>query len=333
MRERPGLVGWLAAALAPLAVAGCITIQTIGWRQPLLETVVEGERGPKVLLVDIDGIITDVDLEGPFGLPGREGTVARLREQLDKAADAGDVRGLLLRINSPGGSVTASDVVYREILAFKERRRVPVVAMLMGVAASGAYYAAMAADVVLAHPTTITGSIGVISAGVNVSGLMERYGVADQTIAAGAFKDAGSPLRPMKPAERAYLQALVDDLHERFREVVQKGRPGLTPEQVREVSDGRLFSAGQAEALGLVDGIAYIPEAISELARRLGTTEVRVVAYHREREWRANVYSTGPGSAPASAADLARRLGIEAGPAFLYLWWPDGLGVPAALAR
>jgi protease-4 len=307
-----------------LLVSGCITINTFGrGEEPLIETVVSGSHGPKVLLLDVDGLISDVSVEGPFGIGERESSVARLREQLDKARDDSEVRALLLRINSPGGSVTASDMLYREVRAFKDERRVPVVAQMMGVAASGGYYVAMAADVVLAHPTTITGSIGVISAGVNVSGLMQRYGVADQTLVGGELKDAGSPLRPMTAAERVYLQAVIDDLHQRFREVVREGRPGLDEARVRELSDGRIFTATQAERAGLVDGIGYLPGAIDELERRVGAPEVRVVAYHREREWRPNLYSTAP--AGPSGLSPAARLGLGGGPAFLYLWWPGGL--------
>jgi protease-4 len=315
----------LIVALLCLSAPGCITINTFGGgEEPLVETVVFGERGPKVLMLDVDGLISDVGVEGPLGFRGRESSVARLREQLDKARQDTDVRGLLVRINSPGGSVTASDVMYREIRAFKEQRRVPVVAQLMGVAASGGYYVAMAADVVLAHPTTITGSIGVISAGINVSGLMQRYGVQDQTLTGGRLKDAGSPLRPMSAEERAYLQAVIDDLHERFRAVVREGRPALDRTRVEALSDGRIFTASQAERAGLLDGIGYLPAAIDEIGRRVGASEVRVVAYHREREWRANLYSTAP-AAPSSGADAAARLGLGAGPAFLYLWWPGGI--------
>jgi protease-4 len=312
-------------ALVCLLAPGCITINTFGrGEEPLVETVVYGERGPKVLLLDVDGLISDVSVEGPLGFGERESSVARVREQLDKARGDAELRGVLLRINSPGGSVTASDVLYREVRAFKEERRMPVVAQLMGVAASGGYYVAMAADVVLAHPTTITGSIGVISAGVNFSGLMQRYGVTDQTLVGGEKKDAGSPLRPMTAEERAYLQAVIDDLHERFRAVVSEGRPALGDARVRALSDGRVYTARQAERAGLVDGISYLPGAIDELERRVGAPELRVVAYHREREWRSNLYSTAP-AAPTSQANPAARLGLGGGPAFLYLWWPGGL--------
>jgi protease-4 len=128
----------------------------------------------------------------------------------------------------------------------------------------------------------------------------------------------------MTAEERAYLQAVIDDLHQRFREVVREGRPGLDEARVQELSDGRIFTATQAEQAGLVDGIGYLPGAIDEVERRVGASEVRVVTYHREREWRSNIYSTAP-AAPSSQASPAARLGLGGGPAFLYLWWPGGL--------
>ena len=153
--------------------------------------------------------------------------MSRVREQLDRARDDPEVRALLLRINSPGGTATASDLVYGEILRFKRERGVPVVAQLMGLATSGGYYVAMAADVVVAHPTTVTGSIGVRFVSVSLAGLMEKVGIEDQTLVAGSHKDAGSPLRRLTREERAHLQSVLDDLHSRFEQVVAAGRPNL----------------------------------------------------------------------------------------------------------
>lgn len=310
----------LYLAVIPLLVPGCITINAFeGGREPLVETVVDGDSGPKVLLLDIDGLISEMELRGPLGVRGRESTVARVREQLDRASDDREIGALLIRINSPGGTVTASDLVYHEIVRFKQERDIPVVAQLMGIAASGGYYIAMSADEVRAQPTTITGSIGVISASLNFSGLMEKVGVSDQTITSGKYKDVGSPLRPMTPEERAYLQALVNDLEKQFRGVVAAGRPALGKAQLDQVADGRVFTASQAEDLGLVDGIGYLPDSVAALRRRLGAPEVRVVSYHRPREWRTNLYSMSP-APPRSQADLGALLNLGSGPTFLYLW-------------
>lgn len=313
-----------AFALAPLLAlfAGCISIDLPGSRPgPLVETVLEGEGDAKILLVEIDGFLSEESESGQFGLLREESTVARVRSQLEKAARDDDVKAVVLRIHSPGGTTTASEILYREIEAFQEARDVPVVAALMGVATSGAYYAAMSADTIVAHPTTVTGSIGVIFVGVSVAGLMEKLGIENQTIASGPHKDAGSLLSRMTEEERRHIEAVIDDLHERFRAVVAEGRPELDAERIAELADGRIFSAEQAHELGLVDTIEDLAGAVAEARQRAGVEEARVVTYHREREWRENLYSRTPVRAPSLADSLAGLFSVR-GPAFLYLWWP-----------
>jgi protease-4 len=326
MRTRLAAIA-LALAAASLANTGCITVNAFGGgREPLVEAVVQGERGPKILLVEIDSTIKEDEEDSALGLPLREGSVARIREQLDLARKS-EVRALVLRIDSPGGTVTASDLLYREILRFKEERSVPVIAQFMGIAASGGYYAAMAADRLIAQPTTITGSIGVIFSGLNLAGLFEKLGVEDQTLTAGDRKDSGSPFRPMRPEERAQLQTILDGLHARFLEVVAKGRPGLPPQRIAELADGRIYTAAQALENGLVDEIGYLPDAIRAAERAAGLESSVVVAYHRPHEWRKNVYYTRapwPQLAPelTPQLEIARALGLWNRPAFLYLWMP-----------
>jgi protease-4 len=212
-------------------------------------------------------------------------------------------------------------MLYREIQRFKAQRKVPVVAQLMGVATSGAYYIAMAADTVLAYPTTVTGSIGVIFAGVNLVGLMEKLGIENQTLTTAPYKDAGSPLRRLTPAERTQLQSVLDDLHARFRAVVEAGRPGLPPHRVADLADGRIYSATQALSNGLIDGITDLPGAISEARRRAGLEEARVIVYHRHGAGRQNLYTQAPGPAPSWLSPVS-LLGPMPRPTFLYLWWP-----------
>ena len=274
-------------------------------------------------MIDLSGVLSEEDEEGSFGLGGRESAIARLRAQLERAKDDAEVKGVLLRIQSPGGTVTASDILYHELARFKEETKRPMIAVCMGVCASGAYYAAMASDRVLAHPTSVVGSIGVIFSGLSLAGLMEKIGVEDQTITSGAFKDTGTPLRRMRPEERAQLQSLIDDLYARFLEVVGKGRPALDAGTIRRLADGRVYSATQAQAAGLVDGIAYLPDAVKELTARAGLTEARVVVYHRSREWRENLYSASP--LPEPRLELGGAGALRAAlpePTFLYLWSP-----------
>ena len=179
----------------------------------------------------------------------------------------------------------------------------------------------MAADEVIAQPTAVTGSIGVIFVGVNVSDLMQKLGVADQTLTAGDQKDAGSWLRPMQPAERAHLQAVLDDMHDRFKRVVVAGRPRLDAQRVEALADGRIYSADQALANGLVDGLGDLEQAVSVTQRRAGLTSSRVVIYHRPREFRENLYSRAPAIPRVMRLELAPSLPL-ARPGFLYLWAP-----------
>jgi protease-4 len=310
---------WLAVVAA--LAAGCIDLGGLtGVRRPLDETVVFGTRGPKLLLLEVQGPITDHEQPGLIG-GGTEGTVQRVREQLQRGA-AGDVRGILLRVDSPGGGVAASEVIYRQLRAFKETRGIPIVAHFMGTAASGGYYIAMAADEIRAYPTTVTGSIGVIAVGLNFVGLMEKIGVESQTFTSGDFKDAGSPLRRMRVDEREYMQSIVDDLHARFREVVVAGRPGLGADRVAELADGRVFLASRALEHGLIDGIGDIEESVERLTELAGISgPARVVSYHRPAEWRNNLFTRGP-AAPSFQLDLTRMLGPLPSPGFHYLWIP-----------
>lgn len=319
-----------------VAASGCVSIDLFasGAAAPLEETVLQGERGPKILLLEIDGVIDGVPTIDPLFGGEAPSMVARVTEVLDRAREDSEIRALLLRIDSPGGTVTATDQIHSEILRFKRETETPVAAQLQSMATSGGYYIAMAADVVQAHPTTLTGSIGVIYTNVSFAGLMDKLGIEDETITAGEQKDAGSPLRRLRPEERAQLQSIVDDLHARFRVIVAQGRPELTADRVRQLADGRVFSAPQALENGLVDRVGTLREAVRALEARLGVSESRVVGYHRPREIRRNLYSRASALSPrlVPGGDLAteipgslalRRLdGILSRPGFLYLWGP-----------
>ena len=302
--------------------AGCISLDLIGGPpRPLVESVVHGESGPKILMLEIEGLISLREPQPRFIGPVRDNLVSRIREQLDKAREDPEVRALLLRIDSPGGTATASDVVYREILRFKRENDVPVIAHFLGMATSGGYYVAMAADSLVANPTSITGSIGVIFFGVSVAGLMEKLGIEDQTLTAGVHKDAGSSLRRMTPHERAHIQSILDDLQDRFREVVAAGRPELDAGQIAALSDGSIYSAVQARGNGLVDEIGDLEDAVVLAERWAGLDDSRVVVYHRPREYENNLYTRSP-LPDAAKLGLPMALGAPQRPGFYYLWTP-----------
>lgn len=281
----------------------------------------------KIAVIDVDGVLRNDRGGTVLGLWESQNPVATLREKLDKAARDRSVRAVVLRINSPGGGVTASDLMHAEVERFKRRTGKPVVASLLDVAASGGYYLACASDRIIAHPTTITGSIGVIMVAPDFSGTMAKIGARANIIKSGPLKDAGSPFREMSSGDRAYFQKLIDEMYERFLAVVAAGRPGLRPETLRAIADGRVYLAGEALSNGLVDAIGSLDDAVAAAreAGGLGSRPVVVVQYARPAEWRPNYYAAAPGQ-PATQINLVNvelPEWLNGGqPQFLYLWLP-----------
>ena len=320
MRTALGLA--LAAALA-----GCslITLDLTPRLQPLEEEVVEGSGAAKVLLLDVSGFLADEGLRPSLTIgtpPPRVPLLARVREELKKAAADDDVRALVVRVNSPGGTVTASDVLYREISEWRQQTKRPVVAVMLDVAASGGYYVALAADTIVAHPTSVTGSIGVIMVSLNAEGLMQKLGLSTVAIKSGERKDMGSPFRPLTDDERRIFQGVIDALHRQFVAKLVERR-GLPPAEALALADGRIYTAEQALASRLIDRVGYMPDAIAAARRAAGVDAARVIVYHRPREYRATYYARA--DAPPAALDAAlERFAALAGtgPKFLYLWWP-----------
>jgi len=317
-----------ASILAVLAFTGCISVDVGigGQRGDYKEKVIEGDPsvGAKIALIDVQGVLTSDQEESLFST--KESQVVAFVEKLRLAEQDADVRAVLIRIDSPGGDVTTSDILYNELVAFKQRKKVPVVAAFMGVAASGGYYLASACDAIVAHPTTITGSIGVISMHISLVGLMEKIGVKVEALKSGANKDMGSPFRTMTDEDKKLLQGLIDQFYARFVCVVTEGRKGrLTESQVRALADGRVYTAQQAFDTKLVDRIGYLVDAFGEAKSRANVTKAKLVMYSRrpgklDNEYSASVQSTG---LPGSDFDQARKL---LGFRCYYLWEPYLLG-------
>lgn len=303
------------------ALQGCafVTVPLVPGTRPLIEHTLQGTGREKILLIDIAGVISGESRESFPGLSQQPDHVALLKEVLKKADGDSSVKAIVVRINSPGGAVTASDIMYRELLEFKKRRSVPVVACCMDIAASGGYYIAMAADSVYAHPTTVTGSIGVIALKFNLSGLMEKIGVVDETITSADLKDIMSPFRGMTAQERAIMQSILDELHARFTDVVHSGRQLLTLQQIIGLADGRVFTATQAHEAGLVDAIGYLDDAVHEAENRAGLKPgARVVMYHRPNRYKNNIYSHSSVNVLNIGGDVSGILPFQ----FMYLWNP-----------
>lgn len=318
----------LLVALCALSTGGCFfslgnPLSFTSGEQPLSEKKIEGKGRAKILLIDISNVITDSPTKRAFGLVEEESTVARIHAELEKAKDDDRIAALVLRINSPGGGVTASDDIYSDIVRWKREHKVPVIAALGDLAASGGYYVACSADSIVAHPTTVTGSIGVILMGLNFEGLMAKIGVKSQTFKAGEHKDLLSPFRGATPEERRIVQTILDSMHARFIAVVKEGRPKLDTKRLAELTDGRIFSASQALDAGLVDAVGDLRAAIDAAKAAANVEEARIVMYKRADESAETIYSRAGGMPlqvnllPVDMAGLA-----ASGPRFMYLWAP-----------
>ena len=305
-------------------LSGCafIKMPLVPSAQPLREEVVDGEGRNKILIVDISGIISDRKRISGWGLRERASMVAEVKEALKKAQADDAISGVILRINSPGGTVTASDILYHEVLQYKKETGVRIVACLMDVGTSGAYYVATAADEIIAHPTSVTGSIGVMAMKFNVQGLFSRIGIEEETIKSADMKDLWSPFRPNTPEEKEILQTIIDTLHRRFIDVVVDGRKSLTSRGVEKLADGRVYTADQAHAAGLIDGVGYVNEAVEALKEKAGIGTASVIMYYRPGNYKGSVYA---GIAPQVINLIAvngEGLAAPTGVHFMYLWAP-----------
>jgi protease-4 len=269
----------------------------------------------KVAVISLEGVILDAE----------DGFVKR---QIDRVRKDPDVKAVVLRINSPGGSISGSDYLYYHLNKLREDRELPIVVSMGGIAASGGYYAAMAVgrqqgDVLFAEPTTFTGSIGVVMPHYSLVELLEKVGVKDDTIASHPLKTMGSLTKPMTEEERKIFQGLLDAGFNRFKEVVRSGRERFarSPAALDRLATGQLFSAQQAKQNGLVDKIGFIEDAIDraiELAD-LDKDNVKVVKYHPETSLRSLLLGGQAGS--SIPLELKALLDITTPRAYYLCTW------------
>ncbi|MCH8824080.1 MAG: signal peptide peptidase SppA [Planctomycetes bacterium] len=313
-----------------LCLTGCsglrFVIDTIPAVNRLTETTVLEDKGAsssaKIALIDFTGLISDAKKRGLIS-PG-ENPVSRFVESLRKAADDKNTKAIVIRINSPGGTVTASDLLYREILYFKEESKKPVVILMADIAASGGFYMSCAGDEVIAHPTTITGSIGVIMQTFNFSEGMRKIGIKADAITSGPNKAVGSPFEPMPTEHRALLQELVDEFYAEFVAIVKKSKPNLSPADLKWVTDGRVVTGRRAVEIGLVDSVGDLRDAFAAAKRRANLSKAKLIKYHRNTEHVGSAYARKPQADPQ--VNLL-QLNINAGSmfdqtGFYYLWDP-----------
>ena len=308
----------ITVGLAVLAVAGgCsswrVVLEPVPPADSLEErTVLDASAGDpaaaKVVLIEMDGLIADA--AGGW-LGGGPNPVAEFARELERAADDDRVRAIVVRINSRGGTVTGSDMAYGEPMRFRRETGRPVVALLGEVAASGGYYLACGADEIVAHPTTITGSIGVITQTVQMGEALDRLGITADAIVSGPNKAMASPFGRPDPQHRVLLQAMVDDFYARFVEVVRAGRPGIEPERLPELADGRVFTGRQALAEGLVDRLEDAHDAFARARELAGVERARLVRYLRPGERTPGVHAEGRARGTGATAAEPAGGGVE----------------------
>lgn len=317
----------LAVGLALcLALAGCSPNINIlgGPASPYKEQTLSGSGSAKVLLVSVDGLITERTREG--FLRTRPSTVEDIAAQLKLARLDANIKALVLKVDSPGGTTTASDVIHHELMAYKAETKVKMVAVLMGLGTSGGYYVALPADHIMALPTTITGSVGVVFLMPRVAGLLEKIGVGVDVSKSGTHKDMGSPFRNPTPEETRLVDDMVKAQAARFLDLVQERRR-LAPADLRTAATARVFTAAEAKELGLVDSIGYMEDGLAMAASLAGLPkDARVVSYRRRPGPDATYYqpsAEGGGQAPALIhLGLENLLPHQAG---LYSLWTPGL--------
>jgi len=258
-------------------------------------------------------------------LEATENPLSLFIQQMQKAADDNSVKAVVLRINSPGGTVTCSDTMYDIVKRFRSETHKPVVSSAQEVCASGAYYVACGSDAIIANPTSVVGSIGVIFETFDLSGTLTKLGIRTEPLKSAPLKDMGSPFKPLDPAARDVMQGMVDEYYARFVAVVKTNRSKLTEaDKIKTATDGRVFSGEQALAMGLIDRVGRLEDAVA-LAKEMGKAkDAQVVMYKRPYGYSGSIYastSTPPPKSNVLTLHLPES-GLFLPRGFYYLWQP-----------
>ena len=266
----------------------------------------EGDTGQRIAVVNLTGIIDD-------------GQADEIHNQLQVVSDDESIRGVILRVNSPGGTVSGSDRIYEELRAYRQKHKMPVVAFMQGIAASGGYYASVACEEIIAEPTTITGSIGVIMSHFVVEDLLQnKLGIEPVFLTAGDKKDWPSSFRAPSEEELAYVrQRIITPDYDRFVKVVQQGRSSvLTAAEVSQLADGSVYTAPEARDVKLIDEVGYFDDAVASVAAKAHLMNPQVVEYRRPFSLMGLLEAK---SAPAIKLDRSTLYEMTA-PQMMYLW-------------
>ena len=282
-----------------------------------------GPEAPRVALIDVDGLILNQNFVGISSLG--ENPVSAFREKLEAAARDPRVRSVVLRINSPGGGVTATDIVAEELDRFRLSTGKPVVAALMDLATGGAYYLAVGADVVVAQPTGIVGAVGALVNYVNLELAMAQVNVQVEAIKSGDLVNMGSVSEPLSEDARTLFQEMADGYARRFQDRVSRHRPAQTAADRSAIADGRIVPAPKALALHLVDRLGHLDDAIAEAEHLGGCGPAEVVLFQRAGVPIHSIYAIAPNSPIQGDIIPLSYPGLERSklPTFLYMWLPD----------
>lgn len=321
---------WLMAAAIGLCVAGCgvpsFLVTPVSSHRGLDDETLQEGKGfspSKIVIIPVEGMLVNAREGGLLG--AQENPVSLIAQQLKRAEEDSSVAAVVLRINSPGGTVTASDTLYQLVQDFRTKTHKPVIASTLEMAASGGFYVACASDKIVAQPTSVVGSIGVIFTTFDVEGTLGKIGARTYTIKSAEMKDMGSPFKALTNKERAVLQAMIDEYFHRFEGVVASNRK-LDAAGLAKVNDGRIFTGQQAYALGLVDQLGGLQDAIELAKKQANVPNAKVVLYIRPYGYGGSIYATNQVPAPESqAAKTTTQLQLPGfhealPPGFYYIW-------------
>ncbi len=282
---------------------------------PQMEEIWSSGHGEtKAIVIPVRGFI-GFDSKDDIFSSGMSPTAILLNSVRCATADE-DVSAIILDVNSGGGGITASDIIYKALNEFKASRSDRVIVAIMGdVAASGAYYISLPADHIIAHPTSITGSIGVLMQTMNLKGLEEKIGIKGVTIKSGPNKDLLNPFETVSEEHRLILQGIVDELQDRFVSLVAENREIPKP-KVRQLADGQIYTSNRAKELGLIDSIGYWEDAVASAKDLLGVDELKIYRYQKEFSF-ASIFR-----ASSEINNISALLPHQTRSGFFYLWEP-----------
>lgn len=289
---------------------------------PLIEQKIKGDDDSKILIIPVSGIISDSPKKGL--LSSRPSTVQQVVSRLELAKKDPDIKAVILKVNSPGGTITASDIIYNELIKFKKETNIKIVVSMMDIAASGGYYVSLAGDYIMAHPTTLTGSVGVIVMRPKVKDLLDKIGVSVEVSKSGRNKDMGSPFKEDSKEQTKIINSIVNSYANRFKSLVLNHRK-IADKNKDAIFSAQIFSADQAVTNNLIDSTGYLDNAIDkacELAKIPHTASV--VAYKQKNYPNDTLYNQMDTKVVNPTIINLEDMNIlppKAG--FYYLWYPS----------